>query len=193
VGSSSSLGAANLALVALYFAPVWGRDAIRSLLSPYNGLDDRVHAAAAVYLRRFFDLGLDGLMLAANILGGIKLVIAAAFLAYAVEYGRAAVTCRPVDRATADATLALALAGLAIWVLPALALGDSALVRLCATQMLLIAGAVIVVLVERHVERLTPQSLHAIIAEQDSASPAGHMVGAAAQPVTIRARATERP
>ena len=43
--SSPSLGALNLALVSFYFAPVWAREAIRMLLSPYSGFEDRGHSA----------------------------------------------------------------------------------------------------------------------------------------------------
>ena len=32
------LGSVNLALLSIYFVPVWGRDAVRALVSPYNGL-----------------------------------------------------------------------------------------------------------------------------------------------------------
>ena len=77
---SLSLGSVNLALLSLYFIPVWGRDAIRVLISPYNGLEDRAHAAAAIYVRQLFDLGFNGLVLTSHILAGVKLVIVAAFV-----------------------------------------------------------------------------------------------------------------
>ena len=44
------LGPYNLALVACYTAPTWGAEAIKALTSPYGGLIDPVHAAAAVRL-----------------------------------------------------------------------------------------------------------------------------------------------
>ena len=50
------LGPANFALLSLYFAPVWGADAVRALMSPYSGFEDRVHAAAAIYVGGLFDL-----------------------------------------------------------------------------------------------------------------------------------------
>jgi hypothetical protein len=193
MGSSSRLGAANLVLVSLYFAPVWGRDAIRTLMSPYNGLEDRVHSAAAVYVRTVFDLSSDGLMLAANMLAGLKLVIAAGFLAYAIEYARASASDRDVDRATVDVVLALAIAGIAIWALPALALGDAALVRLYSTQLLLVGGAIVVILVERHIERPTEQASRVAMAEQEREATARHVAHAGpAQPVAALSRAPER-
>ena len=44
--SCPRLGAANLALLSIYFAPVWGRDALHVMVSPYNGFEDPSHAAA---------------------------------------------------------------------------------------------------------------------------------------------------
>ena len=35
------LGSVNAALVALYFAPVWGSDGLRALISPFHGFEDR--------------------------------------------------------------------------------------------------------------------------------------------------------
>jgi hypothetical protein len=154
----SGLGSVNLALLSLYFVPIWGRDAVRALISPYNGLDDRVHAAAAIYFRQLFDLGTNGLILTSHMLAGVKLVIAAGFAAYAIEFLRSWVTGRDSDRETLDVALTLALVGIVIWALPALALGDAELIRLYATQMLMVVGAVIVVTFERHMEQTTDLS-----------------------------------
>lgn len=152
---SLRLGSVNLALLSLYFIPVWGRDAVRALISPYNGLEDRAHAAAASYFGRLFDLGFGGVVLTSHILAGIKLVIAAAFLSYAIEFARSWAVRREVDRETIDVVLILAAANIVIYTLPALALGDAALIRLYATQMLLLAGAITIIVVERH---LAPES-----------------------------------
>ena len=50
------LGPYNLALVACYTAPTWGAETIKALTSPYGGLIDPVHAAAAVRLRAILNL-----------------------------------------------------------------------------------------------------------------------------------------
>jgi hypothetical protein len=147
------LGPANLALISLYFVPVWGRDAVRALISPYGGFEDRVQAAATNYVRQMFDLGLDGIMRVSNILAALKLVIAAAFVAYLIEFARALVIEREPDRETIDAVLVLAVTAIVIWALPALALDDAGIVRLAATQLLMVIGALIVITIERHVER----------------------------------------
>jgi hypothetical protein len=159
------LGAVNLALLSLYFIPVWGRDAVRALISPYNGLEDRAHAVAAGYFGQLLDVGFGGVVLASHILAGIKLVIAAAFLSYAIEFARSWAVRREVDRETIDVVLILAAANIVIYALPALALGDAALIRLYATQMLLLAVAVAIIVAERH---LAPDT-----ASQRAATPAG--------------------
>ncbi len=148
---SKSLGAANLALVSLYLAPLWGADALRALLSPFNGLNDRVHVATLTYAREFFGFGFQGLIGTVNVLAGLKLVIAAGLIAYLIEFVRAMVVGRELDRATLNVGLVLSLGATAIWAVPALALGDAGLTRIYASQLLLIAGALIVILVERHI------------------------------------------
>lgn len=145
----SRLGSANLALLSLYFAPIWGIAAMRALMSPYHGLEDSAHAAAAIYFRQLFNLGDGGLILTSHVLAGIKLVIAAAFVAYAIEFARALATRREADRETIEVTLTLAVVGIALWALPALALGEPSLIRLHATHTLMIAGAIFLVVLER--------------------------------------------
>ena len=147
------LGPANLALVSLYFVPAWGVDAIRALKSPFSGFEDRVHSAAAAYLQHVFGLGLDGLVWTSNLLAGIKLVAAAGLVAYVIEFARSVVIGREVDRATLNAVLALAVTSIALWAVPALALKDAGLVQLYATQILLVTGAVVVIMVERQIEQ----------------------------------------
>jgi hypothetical protein len=145
-----TLGSVNLALVSLYFFPVWGREAIRALISPLHGLEHRVHAAATIYVGELFNFGFSGLALTSGVLAGIKLVIAAAFAMYAIEFVRSWVMGRDTDPETTDVALILAAVGIAVFVLPA-ALGDPILLRLAATQTLLVAGAIMIVAVERRI------------------------------------------
>lgn len=160
-----SLGSVNLALVSLYFIPVWGRDAVRVLISPYNGLENRAHATAAIYFRELFDLGFNSLVLISHVLAGIKLVIAAAFVSYVIEFARAWVMRREADRETIDVVLLLAVADIMLGLIPALAFGDAAMARLGSTQLLLVAGAITVIMVERH---LAPETE---TAEKAAAAP----------------------
>ena len=150
--SSPGLGSVNAALVALYFAPVWGGDGLRALTSPFHGFEDPVHAVAAAYFRSLFDFGLVGLVHVSNALAGLKFVIAIGFLAYLIDFARALVVGRDTNRETLDAVLVLAAITLGLWTWPALNSGDAALIRLQVTQFLLLSSAMIVLVVERHME-----------------------------------------
>jgi|HubBroStandDraft_6_1064221.scaffolds.fasta_scaffold1025943_1 hypothetical protein len=204
--SNPRLGLVNFALVSAYFVPVWGHEALRVLTSPFNGFEDRAHAVAAVYYRDLFDFGLAGLIRTSELLAGIKMVIAAAFLAYLIEFARAVVTRREPNRETVDVVLLLALTGAVIWMLPTLKLGDPDLVRLQATQFLLLIGAAVVIMIDRHIGEgaqkraaagsaaaPAPETAPATAAVRDGlrGSPAGEramMPSIAALPGTLRHR-----
>ena len=55
---------------------------------------------------------------------GLKLIVAAGFVAYLIEYGRALATRREPNRETLDTVLLLAVGVMVIWALPAFALDD---------------------------------------------------------------------
>jgi hypothetical protein len=149
--SNPGLGLVNFALVSAYFVPAWGHDALRVLTSPYSGFEDRAHAAAAVYFRDLFDLGLVGLIRVSETLAGVKMVITAAFVAYLIEFVRALAMRREPNRETVDVVLLLALCAVGVWIMPTLMTGDAEFIRLQATQFLLLIGAAIVIMVERQV------------------------------------------
>jgi len=144
------LGATNAALVSLYFAPAWGIEAIRLLRSPYLGLEHKGHAVAAAYYRALLDLGPDGLAFASQLLSGIKFVVAVAFLAYLIDAARALVGGREPDRATLDLVLVLAGGAIMLWAWPELRSGDGELIRLHASEFLMLCGAMIVIAMEEY-------------------------------------------
>ena len=158
----SRLGAVNAALISIYFASVWGSDAVRVLTSPFYGFEDRLQATAAGYFRGLLDLGLEGLVRASNLLAGIKLVIAAGFLAYLIDFIRALMAAREPNRETLDVVLLLAGGAIMLWAWPALHAGDAGLVRLLATQFLLLIGAMIVIAVERQLEEAPAAAARAL-------------------------------
>ena len=188
---SLSLGAVNLALLSCYFFPVWGREAVRALISPFNGLENPVHATAALYFRRLFDVGFNNLTMTSHVIAGIKLVMVAAFVAYLIEFARSWATGRATDRETTDVVLILAVVGIVMAALPALALGDAALIRLTATQMLMVAGAITVIVVERHIAP-EPAASRAMTAADEReamrlALPVGALAGEPPSPQTAAA------
>jgi uncharacterized membrane protein YwzB len=146
------LGPYNLALVACYAAPTWGAEAIKALTSPYGGLIDPVHAAAAVRLRAILNLPPERLLDVANWLAAFKLVVVAALFAYVIEFGRAVLSDRAPDRATTDTVLGLAVVAVAIWIMQAIVFDPTAVTQAHVAQLLMVAGALIVSTIERHIE-----------------------------------------
>jgi len=150
-----------LALVACYAAPTWGAEAIKALTSPYGGLIDPVHAAAAVRLRVMLNLAPEQLIDVANWLAAFKLVVVAALLAYVIEFARAVLSDRAPDRATTDTVLALAVVAVAIWIMQAIVFDPAAVTQAHLAQLLMVAGALIVSTIERHIEDMTASAAHA--------------------------------
>ncbi len=169
------LGCVNAALISVYFFLIWGNDAVHALMSPFHGFDDPAHATAASYFRGLFDFNLDGLILTAQVLAGIKLVIAGAFVAYLIDFSRALWMRREPNRETLDWVLLFASAALALWAWPALGSGVPGLVRLHATQFLLLTGAMIVVVMERQVEEgaMATMATRSDLSRSPTSEPAG--------------------
>jgi hypothetical protein len=167
------LGPYNLALVACYAAPTWGAEAVKALTSPYGGLIDPVHAAAAVRLRVFLNLPPERLLDVANWLAAFKLVVVAALLAYVIEFARAVMSDRAPDRATTDTVLALAVTAVAIWIMQALVFDPTAVTQAHVAQLLMVAGALIVSTIERHIEDMAAAARLAGASASASAAEAG--------------------
>lgn len=167
MGRASRLGSVTAALVALYFAPVWGGDGLRALISPYYGFEDQVQATAANYLRDLFELKLAGLLRASAVLAGTKFVLAIGFMAYLIEFARSLAVGREINRETRDGILLFAACALMFWAWPALMSGDPVLIRLHATQFLLLLSPMIVIVLEIQIEEMNAVPQRAI------SSPAG--------------------
>ena len=168
------LGPYNLALAACYFAPVWSLEAIRALTSPYGGLTDPMHAGAAIRLRALLGLAPEQLLDVATYLAAFKLVVVASLVAYVIEFSRAVVTGRAPDRATTNTVLALAVAAVAIWIMPALAFDPAAATHAHVAQLLLVAGALIVITIERHIEEMAAAAAPAREPSAEAGTPAPH-------------------
>ena len=153
MGSPPRLGAVNAALISIYFAPVWGTEALRALTSPMYGLQEPVHVVAAGYYRALLDLGVEGLVRTSYVLSGLKFVVAIGFLAYLIDFARALVVGRQPNRETLYTVLILAGVSIVFSAWPALGSGNADLIRLQATQFLMLTGAMIVISVDRHISR----------------------------------------
>jgi hypothetical protein len=177
------LGPYNLALVSCYLVPVWGEEAMKALTSPYSGLTDPVHAAAAIRLRTFLDLGPDGIMQAANALAAFKLLVVASLVAYLIEFARTLFSARVPDRATVNVVLIFTVAAVAIWIMPALAFDGAAAKQAHVAQLLLVAGALFLITVERHVDEIAAARIRPLMRAK-SGSEAGTKSGTEATTVT---------
>ena len=104
-----------------------------------------------------------------------KFVIAIGFLAYLIDFARALVVGREINRETRDGILVLAACALMFWAWPALMSGDSALIRLHATQFLLLLSPMIVIVFEIQIEEMqaaTRRSTLPLVGGQMVALPA---------------------
>jgi hypothetical protein len=107
----------------------------------------------------------------ANWLAAFKLVVVAALLAYVIEFARAVLSDRAPDRATTDTVLALAVVAVAIWVMQAIVFDPAAVTEAHVAQLLLVAGALIVSTIERHVEDM--EAAASVGARAGASTPAG--------------------
>ena len=167
-------GRVNAALISVYFVLIWGDDAVRALTSPFHGFEDPAHATAASYFRNLFDFNLDGLIRTAQVLAGIKLVVAVRvrrlsdrFFARTLDAARAeprnprlgaAVRQRGDRRCGPGRRSAAEIPGL---------------IRLHATQFLLLTGAMIVVVVERQIEEMATLATRSNPPQSPISVPAG--------------------
>jgi predicted membrane-bound dolichyl-phosphate-mannose-protein mannosyltransferase len=166
---TSRIGSIGGALLAAYFIPAWTVAAWHIVLSPVRGLYERPSVAVALYLSDH--LGFSGMetVRAAWLLALVRLTVAAFFAAYLM------LLCIPRTRKSGSATEALALAlgigGLFSFacMLMASHAGEAAALKLHATEVLMMVGAIVVLVIDaperavaRTEEELTvqPELLH---------------------------------
>jgi hypothetical protein len=142
----------NGALLAAYFIPTWTIVALRIMTSPIHGLYERPNIAVALFISDHLHLAAMGTVRAAWLLALGRLTVVAFFALFLVFL------CRRQLRTSggSDEALSIALgigsimsfAGL----LMAYHVGETAALRLHATELMLLLGTAIVLLVE-HPER----------------------------------------
>lgn len=142
----------NGALIALYFIPVWTIAALHIVLSPVHGLFDRPNVAVAMFISDVLQTSPLATVRLAWLLAVGKLTVVAFFVAFAVFALRAAT--RKSD--SCDEALAIAI-GIASTIsfgsmVFAAQVGEQAALRLHATELLLLLGTAIVMLIEAPAE-----------------------------------------
>ncbi|MCK1734136.1 hypothetical protein IVA79_09260 [Bradyrhizobium sp. 138] len=166
------IGSVNGALLAAYFIPAWALVAFNIIVAPVHGLYERPSVAVALYLSDHLNMAGMDTVRAAWLLALGRLTVAAFFAIYLV------LLCIPRIRKGGGSDEALGIA-LAIGSLISFAsmvmaskVGEMAALRLHATELLLLLGAAIVVVIERPdaapkiVENVAPPNLQPLGLEQ---------------------------
>jgi hypothetical protein len=142
----------NGALLAAYFIPTWTIVALKIMISPIHGLYERPNISVALFMSDHLQLaGLTAIRFAWLLALG-KLTVAAFFAIFV------ALITRPAIRKAGgcDEALALALGIGSIISFASMAMasmvGESAALRLHATELMMLLGTAIVLLVERPAE-----------------------------------------
>jgi hypothetical protein len=142
----------NGALLAAYFIPAWTIVAFKIMISPIHGLYDRPNISVALFINDHLHLAAMTTVRMAWLLALGKLTVVAFFAIFLVF------TTRPTIRKSGgcDETLAMALAigsliSFASMVM-ASQVGETAALKLHATELLMLLGTAIVLLFERPVQ-----------------------------------------
>jgi hypothetical protein len=151
----------NGALLAAYFIPTWTIVAFRIMISPVHGLYERPNIAVGLFISDHLQLAAMSTIRAAWLLALGKLTVVAFFATFVFLLTRASIR----KAGGCDEALAMALAigsviSFASMVM-ASAVGETAALRLHATELLMLLGTAIVLLVERPVTAVPQTELSA--------------------------------
>jgi hypothetical protein len=152
----------NGALLAAYFIPTWTIAAFKIMISPIHGLYERPNIAVALFISDHLQLAATTTIRAAWLLALGKLTVAAFFAIFVVLITRASI--RKTGGCNEALALALAIGSVLSFASMVMAsqVGETAALRLHATELLMLLGTAIVLLVEGPAE---PQSERGVIAD----------------------------
>jgi hypothetical protein len=145
------------ALLAAYFIPTWTIVAFKIMISPVHALYERPNIAVGLFISDHLQLAAIGTVRAAWLLALGKLTVVAFFAIFVVFLTRAAI--RKTGGGDEALAIALAIGSVISFASMAMAsvVGETAALRLHATELLMLLGTAIVMLVERPVTA-QPQS-----------------------------------
>jgi hypothetical protein len=151
----------NGVLLAAYFIPTWTIVAFRIIVAPIHGFYERPNVAVALFISDH--LQLSGMMTAriAWLLALGKLTVVAFFAIFLVLTARASI--RKTGGCDEALAMALAIGSVISFASMVMAsqVGEAAALKLHATELLILLGTAIVLLVERPAQ---PQSDHGAVA-----------------------------
>ena len=139
----------NGALLAAYFIPTWTIVAIKIMISPIHGLYERPNISVALFISDHLQLAALNTVRFAWLLALGKLTVVAFFALFVVLLTRPAI--RKSGGCDEALGIALAIGSLISFASMVLAsqVGEAAALRLHATELLLLLGTAIVLVVER--------------------------------------------
>jgi hypothetical protein len=146
----------NGALLAAYFVPTWTIVAFRIATSPVHGFYERANISVALYLNDHLRVAAADLTRFAWLLALGRLTVAAFFIVFVVQITRPAM--RKAGECDEALGLALGIGSLISFASMAMAsqVGETAALRLHATELMLLLGTGIVLLVERPARAQAP-------------------------------------
>jgi hypothetical protein len=139
----------NGALLAAYFIPTWTIVAFRIMNSPIHGLYERPNVSVALFISDYLQLAATTTVRAAWLLALGKLTVVAFFVVFLVFIARASI--RKAGGCDEALGMALAIGSVISFVSMVMAsqVGEIAALKLHATELLMLLGTAIVLLVER--------------------------------------------
>jgi hypothetical protein len=149
----------NGALLAAYFIPTWTIVALKIMISPIHGLYERPNVSVALFISDHLQLAAMATVRAAWLLALGKLTVVAFFATFLVLITRASI--RKTGGCDEALAMALAIGSVISFVSMVMAsqVGESAALRLHATELLLLLGTAIVLVVERPAQPETDRSM----------------------------------
>jgi hypothetical protein len=145
----------NGALLASYFIPTWTIVAFRIMISPIHGLYEQPNISLALFMSDHLQLTALGMIRLAWLLAFGKLTVVAFFALFVVLITRASI--RKTGGCDEALALALGIGSLISFASMVMAsqVGETTALRLHATELLLLLGTAVVMLVESPVQRET--------------------------------------
>jgi hypothetical protein len=145
----------NGALLAAYFIPTWTIVALRIMISPIHGLYEQPNISVALFISDHLQLTAMTTIRFAWLLALSKLTVVAFFAIFLVLITRASI--RKAGGCDEALAMALAIGGVISFASMILAsqVGEPAALRLHATELLLLLGTAVVLLLERPAEPQT--------------------------------------
>jgi hypothetical protein len=139
----------NGALLAAYFIPTWTVVAFKIMVSPIHALYERPNISVALFISDHLQLAAMSTVRMAWLLALGKLTVAAFFAVFLAQIARASV--RKAGGCNEALAIALAIGSIISFASMVMAsqVGETAALRLHATELLMLLGTAIVLLVEQ--------------------------------------------